>query len=232
MKHKVKIIDIIDEAKGTKTYLLEKPEIYSWEEGSHTHIGLIGFDEGEKPNKNLVRHMSIMTLPTEEKIGFTTRAQDSPSEFKYKLSKLNIGDEVVIFKLGSRMGLRRSNRPIILLSMGVGIATMRPLILSFVNDSSNIPVLINVNVDSSGDIYKNELGKLENDNYKNYWLDSRIDFYETLNKLEETENAIYYIVGNELFIKNIIQQLRAKNVKDADIVLDKKAEALSRYFEN
>lgn len=231
MKHKVKILDIIDEAKGTKTYILEKPENYTWIEGSHTHIGLVGFDEGEKPNKNLVRHMSIMTLTTEEKIGFTTRVQDNPSEFKYKLSQLNIDDEVVVFKLGSRMELRRCNRPIVLLSMGVGIATMRPLILAFINDSSNIPNLFNVNVDASGDIYKSELDKYENENYKNYWLDSRIEFYETLNQLTETQNAIYYIVGADLFIKDIIQKLRVRNVNDADIILDKKPDIIDTYFE-
>lgn len=231
MKHKVKILDIIDEVKGTKTYILEKPENYTWIEGSHTHIGLVGFDEGEKPNKNLVRHMSIMTLPTEEKIGFTTRVQDNPSEFKYKLSQLNIGDEVVVFKLGSRMELRRCNRPIVLLSMGVGIATMRPLILAFINDSSNIPNLYNVNVDASGDIYKSELDKYENENYKNYWLDSRNEFYETLNQLTETQNAIYYIVGADLFIKDIIQKLRVRNVNDADIILDKKPDIIDTYFE-
>lgn len=231
MKHKVKILDIIDEVKGTKTYILEKPENYTWIEGSHTHIGLVGFDEGEKPNKNLVRHMSIMTLPTEEKIGFTTRVQDNPSEFKYKLSQLNIGDEVVVFKLGSRMELRRCNRPIVLLSMGVGIATMRPLILAFINDSSNIPNLFNVNVDASGDIYKSELDKYENENYKNYWLDSRNEFYETLNQLTETQNAIYYIVGADLFIKDIIQKLRVRNVNDADIILDKKPDIIDTYFE-
>jgi ferredoxin-NADP reductase len=232
MKHKVKIIDIIDEAKGTKTYLLEKPENYTWVEGSHTHIGLVGFDEGEKPNKDLVRHMSIMTLPTEEKIGFTTRAQENPSEFKYKLSQLSVGDEVVIFKLGSRMELRRCNRPIVLLSMGVGIATMRPLILAYINDLSNIPSLFHVNVDASGDIYRNELDKYENEQYKNYWLDSRINFYETLNQLTETQNAIYYIVGNDLFIKDIIQKLRARNVDDVDIILDKKPDIIDNYFEN
>lgn len=231
MKHKVKILDIIDEVKGTKTYILEKPENYTWIEGSHTHIGLVGFDEGEKPNKNLVRHMSIMTLPTEEKIGFTTRVQDNPSEFKYKLSQLNIGDEVVVFKLGSRMELRRCNRPIVLLSMGVGIATMRPLILAFINDSSNIPNLFNVNVDASGDIYKSELDKYENENYKNYWLDSRNEFYETLNQLTETQNAIYYIVGADLFIKDIIQKLRVRNVNDTDIILDKKPDIIDTYFE-
>lgn len=232
IKYKLKIIDIIEEAKGTKTYLLVKPEEFKWDEGSHTHIGIVGFDEGEKPNKSLVRHMSIMSLPNEKTVGITTRVPGSSSEFKNKLSELNTGDELIIFKVGSRMSLRRSNRPIILLSMGVGIATMRPLILSFLNDKADIPFLVNANVDSSGEfVYKDELDKLTNDCYKNYWIDSRMDFYETLNKLVETKNAIYYVIGSDLFIKDMIQRLRSKNVSDSDIILDKKDEKVIEFFE-
>ena len=101
VKHRVKILDIIDEAQGTKTYLLEKPEDFTWDEGAHTHIGLLGFDKGERPNKEWVRHMSIMTLPEENSIGFTTRITYPMSEFKEKLSKLQIGDEIILFKIGS-----------------------------------------------------------------------------------------------------------------------------------
>lgn len=78
MKNKVKIIDIINEGKDVKTYLLEKPDDITWEEGSHFHIAMLGFDEGDKPNKSLVRHMSIMTLPEENKLGFTTRIPKEP----------------------------------------------------------------------------------------------------------------------------------------------------------
>ena len=157
IRYKLKILDIIDETKVTKTYYFEKPEDFTWEEGSHTHIGLVGFDEGEQPNKNWIRHMSIMTLPDENKVGITTRVPGSSSEFKNKLSELNIGDEVVLFKIGSRMILRRDNRPVIFLSMGVGIATMRPVILTFIKDKVNIPYVVNVNIDSSGNFVFNIL---------------------------------------------------------------------------
>lgn len=231
IKYKLKIIDIIEEAKGTKTFLLEKPEEFNWDEGNHTHIGIVGFDEGEKPNKSLVRHMSIMSLPGENAVGITTRVPGSYSEFKNKLSELNKGDEVVLFKVGSRMSLRRCNRPIILLSMGVGIATMRPLILSYINDKSDIPYLVNVNVDSSGEfVYKNELEKFTNDSYKNYWLDSRVDFYETLSSLADAKDAIYYVIGSDLFITDMIQRLRTKNINDSDIIIDKKDEKVIGFF--
>jgi ferredoxin--NADP+ reductase len=232
VKYKIKIKDIRDEAKGTKTYYLEKPEDLVWEEGAHTHIGLEGYDAGELPNKSLIRHMSIMTLPEEGIVGFTTRVPGSSSEFKVELLKLNIGDEVTLFKVGSRMRLRRENRPIILVSMGVGMSTLRPLILAYSKDKTDIPMLINVNVESSGEfIYQHELDQVVNGNYKNYWLSSREGFYKTLQEVSEIEqNAIYYVVGSDVFIKDMIQQLRSKNVKDSEIVLDKKEENMGLYF--
>ena len=231
IKYTLKIIDIIDEAEGTKTYYFEKPENLTWEPGSHIHIGHVGFDIGANPKENWVRHMSIMTLPDENKIGITTRVPGISSEFKQKLSELKIGDEAAFFKFGSRMNLRRLNKPVILLSMGVGIATMRPLILAFLNDKANISNLVNVNVDSSGDfIYKNELDKRTDESYKNYWINSRQDYYGKLEQFMEAKDAIYYIVGSNGFIQDTIQRLRAKNVNTEDISIDRKGEALEKFL--
>ncbi|MDF2486694.1 MAG: hypothetical protein K0R46_2862, partial [Herbinix sp.] len=178
-----------------------------------------------------VRHMSITTLPVENKIGITTRVPGSNSEFKTRLAMLGIGDEVIFFKFGSRMQLRRSNRPIILLSMGVGISTLRPVILAFLRDKSNIMRLINVNVNSSGShIYRQELDSLADGDYINYWLDSRSSYYETLSKLSETPDALYYIVGTDDFMKETIRFLNGRNILNSDIVLDRKEEKLKEYF--
>lgn len=233
IKYNLKIIDVIDEGNESKTYLFEKPEDFTWEEGSHVHIGLAGFDQGEKPNKNWVRHMSIMTLPDEGKIGFTTRAKRNPSEFKQRLFSSSIGDDITFFKLGSRLGLRRTGKAIVLLSMGVGIATMRPLIKAFLNDDSNIPSVISLNIDSSSEfVYRKELDQLTDENYKNYWMNSRTSYYETLQQLANSENAIYYIVGSDLFLQENIKCLKSANVDKENIVIDKKAEMQSMFFNN
>ena len=230
-KYRVKIIDIIEEAPGTKTFFLEKPSDFIWIEGAHTHIGLIGFDEGELPNKNWVHHMSIMTLPEDNKIGFTTRIQPPCSEFKEKLSELHIGDEVILFKIGSRMSLRRENKPIVLVSMGVGIATMRPLIHRFLSDSAQIPLLFNINVNSTKEfVFQNELEPLQNSYYKNYWINSRSKFYETLDTVTEQKNPIYYVVGSDEFVKDVIRYLKNKKIDEDHILIDKKEEMKANYF--
>ena len=175
--------------------------------------------------------MSITTLPDANKIGITTRIQEPLSEFKCELSKISLGDELVVFKLGSRMNLRRNNRPLILLSMGVGIATMRPLVHAFLENTSSISSLTSVNIDSSKNyIFRDELDAIQTDLYKNYWYDCRADFYQSLNVFTELKNPLYYIIGSDNFIKDIIRTLRIKNVRDEDIFLDKKEEVLADYF--
>lgn len=117
--------------------------------------------------------------------------------------------------------------------MGVGMATLRPVIRAFLRDRTNIPCLINVNVNSSGEfVFRAELDPLVDDQYINYWLNSRISFYETLSKLSETPDAIYYIVGTDDFMKETIRFLNRCGIMNEDIVLDRKEERLNEYFIN
>src|SRR5699024_3112470 len=114
-----KINKIVDETPEIKTYYLDLPKDFTWEEGAFTHLGLKGFDEGEKPNRGLVRHMSISTIPNEKLIGITTRIREQCSEFKAALRQHQVGDEVALFKIHCNVPLRRENRNIYLLSAGV-----------------------------------------------------------------------------------------------------------------
>ena len=44
VKYRLKITDILIESEDTWTFLLEMPEDFNWEEGSHAHIGIEGYD--------------------------------------------------------------------------------------------------------------------------------------------------------------------------------------------
>lgn len=230
VKHTLKIVEIVDEGIDTKTFYLEKPEDFNWEEGSHTHIALNGYDSNEVPNKSLVRHMSIMTLAQENRIGFTTRFPSQKSEYKTLLSNYRVGDVISIFKLGSRMSLRRENRPIILLSMGVGIATMRPLILSYIQNKQGIRGLTHINVDPHPTIYRNDIESIQDETFVNIWTKTRVEYYQKLTELIK-KDSIYYIVGSDTFLRSNIQKLKSIGVKIEDIMIDKKEGILRLYYE-
>lgn len=48
----------------------------------------------------------------------------------------------------------------------------------------------------------------------------------------KSEDAMYYVVGSDAFIKDIIQRLRANNVKIDDIVIDRKDERKQEFLED
>lgn len=232
-KYKVKILDIKEEYKNVFTYTIEKPDELSWDEGSSFHLALPGYDEGEEINKKLIHHLSINTLTDEGNICFTTKIPIRKSVFKKALSKLDIGDEVTVFKLKSNMKLRREDRPIVLLSQGLAMSTMRPLIKRFAQDSSNIPELISINVNNKDThLYEADFSEIDGSLFVKYWLDSRNDYLAKIRELGASKDgAIYYVVGSEPFVFDSLYTLREVGVDDDDLLIDKDPEKRHIVFE-
>ena len=167
----------------------------------------------------------------ENRIAFTTRFSEPYSPFKEGLAHLTKGDHLKVFKVNSRMTLRRENRPLILVSMGVGLATMRPLIHRFHQDSTSIPMLVNLNVDAHEKaLYQDEIEGLRNDRLQLHWCKSRLELFYALECLN-IESPIYYVVGSDLFLRTILKRLKAKAVSKDSIVIDKKSHMLDLYYE-
>ena len=216
------LVDVIDEATDTKTFYLDLPEGFTWEEGAHTHLALEGFNSGEKPDKGLVRHMSIATLPEENTIGITTRLRAERSRYKTHLAELKSGSSVALFKTHTNIPLKREDRPIYLLSCGVGIASFRPLILQYLNDSNEIDSLHSLNVDSSGEHLFSGLFEQESDpSLTAQYVTDRPAYYQEVNKLAEDTHALFYIVGSDDFLRETIATLRERGISDEQITIDK-----------
>lgn len=225
----VKINEIITETPETKTYVLDCPEDFTWEEGAHTHLALKGFNEGEKPNRDLIRHMSISTLPYENKIGITTRVRENCSVFKTELKKLQVGDSVALFKTHTNLPLRREYKAIYLLSNGVGIATFRPLILEFLRNNDRVKSVHSLNVDSSDTQLFTELFRKDNDLTAQY-VPNRQVYFQEVKKLAEDNEGLFYIVGSDEFILNTITCLREENIPDDQLFLDKHERRIGEFL--
>lgn len=226
-----KINKIIEETPEVKTYLLDCPEDFTWEEGSHTHFALKGFNAGDKPNKSLVRHMSISTLPYENAIGITTRIREQCSEFKSILRNLEVGNEVALFKTHSNVPLKREDKNIYLLSSGVGLATFRPLVLKYFERATNVNQIHSLNIDSSKEfLFTNIFKSAPDKNFTAQFVDNRKDYYEALQNLTADKNGLFYVVGSEDFVVQNIEVLRAQDIKPEQIILDKREKELSKFF--
>jgi len=226
-----KITKIVDETSDIKTFYLEVPEDFTWEEGSYTHMALKGFNEGEKPNRGLVRHMSICTLPNENTIGITTRIRELCSEYKERLKTIKVGDKVALFKTLTNVPLRRENKIIYLLSAGVGLATLRPLALSYLENQEDINHVHSLNIDTSKEYLFTDLFQTdESKNFTAEYVDDRKKYYERVSQLAEDKESIFYIVGSDEYIKENIELLLKNGISQEQISLDKHDSELPEFF--
>ncbi|SET52033.1 ferredoxin--NADP+ reductase [Salinibacillus kushneri] len=226
-----KINKVIEETSEVKTYLLDCPEDFTWEEGSHTHFALEGFNAGDKPNRSLIRHMSISTLPQENSIGITTRIREQSSEFKTILRNLEVGNEVAIFKTHSNVPLRREDKNVYLLSSGVGLATFRPLVLDYFERADNVNQIHSLNIDSSKDfLFTNIFESAPDKNFTSQFVDNRKDYYEEVKNLAADKDGLFYIVGSDEFLVQNIEVLREQGIKPEQIMLDKHEKVLPEFL--
>lgn len=217
-----KINKIIDETPEVKTYMLECPEDYTWEEGSHIHLALEGFNAGDKPNRSLIRHMSISTLPHENLIGITTRIKEQCSEFKSILRNMEAGHEVAVFKTHTNVPLKREDKNVYLLSAGVGLATFRPLVLDYFERADNVNQIHSLNVDSSRDfLFPDIFEPAPDKKFTSQFVDNRKDYYEEVKNLAADKNGLFYVVGSDEFLTQNIEVLREQGIKPEQIMLDK-----------
>lgn len=226
-----KINKIIEETPEVKTFLLDLPEGFTWEEGAHTHLALEGFNAGDQPNKSLVRHMSISTLPNEQTVGITTRIRELCSEFKTILRNLEVGDKVALFKIHSNVPLQREDKNIYLLSSGVGLATFRPLVLTYLERPDNINRIHSLTIDSTKDyLFTDVFESAPDKNFTSQFVDNRKDYYEEVKKLAADQDGLFYVVGSDEFIMQNIGVLREQGIKPEQIVLDKRERQLPNFF--
>jgi ferredoxin--NADP+ reductase len=226
-----KISKIIEESSEVKTYILDCPEGFTWEEGAHTHFALKGFNDGEKPNKSLVRHMSISTLPQEKSIGITTRIREECSEFKSILRNTEIGAAVALFKTHSNVPLRREDKNVYLLSSGVGLATFRPLVLEYLENQENVNKLHSLTIDSSNEfLFHDIFASARDKKFTAQTVHSRKDYYDEVRSLAADKEGFFYVVGSDEFLLQNIEVLREEGIQPDQIMLDKRKQQRPKFL--
>lgn len=221
-RHQLRLVNIIKHSEETYSYDLDMTDLPTWAEGDSSKVFL---SIGEK---EVGKAFSHATLPKEGVIRFTTRIKEVPSEYKAELAKKQLGDLIEITTPKGNFSLRRDHRPIVLLSNGVGIAATRSLVKAFEQDQTGIPVLIQINVDATGEIYGEEFSQLEQslDSFKSRYLKGRTAFFpelkDTIIELwnQRDETPLFYVVGSEQFVTDTVTYLYEGGYTDADVVTD------------
>lgn len=222
--YKIKLKEVIELGHNTRSYNFEKPKDLSWSEGAHTHLAHEIFMVDGHIDKGLVRHMSINTLPEEGYIGVTTRVPGSMSKYKKFMDDMVPGKEMFIFKTQNHMPLRREDKNIVLISMGVGISTMRPYIMRYLDDSRGIKNMTNINVDRGSFVYKDELEGIDQPGFQNIYTDSRTGLFQAVDASVHLTDSLYYLVGSDAFLSEVSRHLLMRGIHKSSIMIDKHVE--------
>lgn len=211
-------------------YRLVPARALSWIPGTHLHVGLPGFDADEKPNKELVHHLSVVSIPDDQQVVVVTRIpedSDRRSLFKQTLAQLSAGDQVTLFKFANVLYLEDDTR-MIFVTQGVGLAPAVPLMR--INKGWPHPgcEVRSLHISKAGDhIYQAEVESYVGADHA-FWTESREALAQRLIKeIEQAAadgvRAVYLPIGSKAFLQTQIELLRAQGVQDECILLDKKA---------
>ena len=219
----VRLQEIIPEAADTYTYRFELPPGFTWEAGANAHLVAREISTFSAVEKDWRRHMSIMNTPDEGYLGFTTRVREPRSPFKTSLLNTVPGDTLHIYGNKNNFPLIRDGRPTVLLSMGVGMATMRPLIRSFMKNRQGLSSLTSINVDrcESG-VYQAEMESLDVSGFTQIYKGNRQSFLDEVDRCLQMKDARYYLVGSDEFLSSIAYYLIGSGIPRSQLMIDKK----------
>jgi ferredoxin-NADP reductase len=115
------IIEIINETKGVKTFVLEPEKEFNFVAGQYA-IFVIRID-----GKEHAHTFSISCSPNKKTISFTTIISESP--FKQKLNQMFLGETIEVSKAMGSFTLEKSGeKPLVFLAGGIGITPVKSIL--------------------------------------------------------------------------------------------------------
>lgn len=197
-------------------------EPLDWKAGNSAKVfvPIDGVMEGQK--------YSFVTLPDEKVVKFTTRIRTPLSDYKVAIDSLEKGDIIEVSEPSGEFSLIRDDRPALLLSNGVGIAAVRTLIKEFEKDDAGVGALTQINVDNTGELFKDEFRDIEGKckGFKSMYVAHRTDFYQQMEfasqdlMLAAGFIPYFYVVGSDDFVLDVTAHLMSIGFDEADIVTD------------
>lgn len=229
---RVKLIEKREVAEGTMAFFFEKPKNFRYAPGQFAYYAI-----GEKGlfKKKITRHFSLVTVPSEERIGFATRMR-SASDFKNMLKEYPLGSEVdVDGAYGEFVLERKETEPLIFLAGGIGITPF----FSMLKEETKAPAgrkvtLFYANRNPRSAAFLEELQKMENENVRIVPIMSetelpaqewpgergRIDAALIKKYCPEYQNSRFYIAGPPEMVKAMKETLLGMDVPSKRIKME------------
>ena len=206
-------------AENTIELIFTKPNDYFFKIGQYTFLNV-----GDNPNgKTFSRALSIASHPDENILRFVMRISDS--KFKKRCLEMKYGDNATITQSTGSFGFKFSNKEIVFLISGIGIAPIIPMLMELEKINYQGKVSLFYSNRTLAKTTYNE--KLQNFNIKNYnynpvftGIQPRINIDLLKEKLDDIYNAHYYIIGTSDFIKTMKTLLEENHIDKNHYLVD------------
>jgi len=185
------LVERNDVAENTIELIFTKPSDYEFKIGQYTFLNV-----GEDPqDKNFARALSIASHPDEDLLRFVMRTSDS--EFKQRCLAMKKGDSATVTKATGSFGFKFSDKEIVFLISGIGIAPIIPMLMELEK------------IDYQGKVSLF---------YSNRTL-AKTTYHERLGSYN-IKNSHYYIIGTGEFIKTMKTLLEENNINKDHYLVD------------
>lgn len=204
MDFKLKLLEKKDEAKGTKTFIFEKPQGFTYKAGQYMYFTL---PELKYPDKRgNVRHFTLSSSPTEDFLSITVRLR-AESGYKKTLDELQPGYEITVRGPEGVFVLEdeRTTVPQVMLAGGIGITPFRSMAKYATDKALPVPIHIIYSNSIPEEItFRKELDELVSKN-------PNLKVTHTITKPEESTESWTSLTGR--INENLIQKLETGNWK-------------------
>ena len=219
-------------AKGTLLVLFAVEGYPHYRPGSYFWVQLP--DRGQKDEKGLRRHISLVTSPTEEGVvGLATRLRDTA--FKRTLAELAVGDEVEVEEpKGSFLLPEDTSADYVFVAGGIGITVFRSMLRYIADEQLPYEItLVYSNRDRESAAFLDELEELERrieglrivltmtDEEGWEGESRRIDAALLRDHIGELEDRQFLVAGPPAMTEAVVEALHAAGVPEDRVLADK-----------
>lgn len=207
-------------ATDTIELVLKRPEEYIYKVGQYAFLDV---GKAEKITPTTSRPMSIASHPDEDVIRFVMRT--SESDFKKTCITLKKGDIVKISSPTGNFGFKFSDKEIVFLISGIGIAPVIPMLkeLEKINYKGNVSLFYSNRTEDKA-TYKNKIENFKIENFKFYpvftGIQPRINSELLKSKLGDLTKSYFYIIGTSEFINSMKLILEENNLTKDNYLMD------------
>lgn len=193
-------------------------------------ISIKPIKDGE--NKNAIRQYSLSMKPGEDFYRISVKREENGLVSKYMHDNIQIGDTVEISDPLGKFILKDSNKPLVLLSGGIGVTPMLSMLHKAVEEKRDV-IFVQAVLNSTAHTFKDEVNniKKENENVKTAIFyqnplesdekgkDYDFEGVATKEWIEENlpKDGEFYFCGPLGFMKHVYNTLRGMDISEEAI---------------